>query len=386
MDRKGLLESQAPAATTAPSSATVAKTPPKTSTLGLVSLVLLIAAWVGQSEVSKFLQEGTGESYNSPYFITILNQSCMIIALPLNLFLLPWRDFCSPGAYLKAQGLSVRTVALHSSYLALVYCASTYFWFSALGRTAVNVAIASGLYNSSVVWVFLLSLACGMETFTTAKAIGVVLALVGVGLGSISSESPEAPTMNISSPSPSQSEPTFALLHSNSHHMQLGYIEVIGSAILYAVFEVLLNRVTNSAARRRNNGNQENGNQEVPLAVANIFSGGIGLVHLFCLTILLWPLDALGIEPFHWPTSAQWGLLWVNAGLGTLFNVSFCAALVLTTPLFVSVSCLMTIPLAACVDLLRGQANFTGLQIGGMLLICVGFFCFLGLCGKRKMR
>ena len=192
--------------------------------------------------------------------------------------------------------------------------------------------------------------------------------------------------MNISSPSPSQSEPTFALLHSNSHHMQLGYIEVIGSAILYAVFEVLLNRVTNSAARRRNNGNQENGNQEVPLAVANIFSGGIGLVHLFCLTILLWPLDALGIEPFHWPTSAQWGLLWVNAGLGTLFNVSFCAALVLTTPLFVSVSCLMTIPLAACVDLLRGQANFTGLQIGGMLLICVGFFCFLGLCGKRKMR
>jgi drug/metabolite transporter (DMT)-like permease len=349
----------------------------KTSPLGLASLFVLIISWVGQSEVSKFLQKPGGAAYNAPFFITVLNQSCMVVALSLNFFLLPRRDVCSPGAYLKAHGLSVRTVALHSLYLAAVYCSSTYFWFRALGRAAVNVAIASGLYNSSVVWVFLLSLACRMEAFSIPKAVGVVLALAGVGMGSVSSGSAAGPSHNVSSPSPLQSPSMSVPYESSISHMQLGYVEVVGSAMLYAVFEVLLNRVTNAAG-----GNKATA--KVPLAVANFFTGGVGLVHIFCLSLLLWPMDALAIEPFNWPTPDQWGLLWINAGLGTLFNVSFCTALVMTTPLFVSVSCLLTIPMSACVDLFYGQANFTGLQVGGMLLICAGFLCFLGLCGENE--
>jgi drug/metabolite transporter (DMT)-like permease len=358
-----------------------------TSTLGLAALVCLVVAWVGQSELSQFLQAARGSGYNAPYFITVLNQSMMVWAVCLNLFLLPRGDFLAPDAYLRRHGLSVRAVLLHSLYLAVVYCGSTYLWFSALGRKAVNVSIASGIYNSSVVWVFLLSLACRMETFTLPKAAGVVLALVGVGLGSVSSSSSSPPPGVPVSPSPSPAAnatspapttPSWAASPA-TYGVQLGYIEVIGSAMLYSLFEVLLNLVTNAATRRVGNGGQE-----VPLAVANLFTGAVGLVHLLGLSLLLWPMDTLGVEPFRWPTSEQWGLLWFNAGLGTLFNVSFCAALVLTSPLFVSVSCLLTIPLAAGVDVVRGRAHFTALQVAGMAAICAGFLCFVGLCGRGK--
>eukprot|EP00946_MAST-07B_sp_MAST-7B-sp1_P001927 g1927.t1 len=360
------------------------RTGKRTSMLGVASLAVLIAAWVGQSEVSKFLQEGAGAAYNAPYFITVLNQSMMVLAVPLNLFLLPRRDVFFPGAYLSKFGLSVRAIALHSTYLAIVYCASTYFWFGSLGRKSVNVAIASGLYNSSVVWVFLLSLACGMEKFSALKAVGVATALAGVSAGSISTASAAASSNVSSSPSPSP----FSHLRSagnsplhQSFNIQIGYVEVVGSAMLYAVFEVLLNRVTNRAVAKHAEGGVV---PDVPLAVANFFTAGVGFVHLFFLSLMLWPMDALGIEPFVWPTPEQWGLLWINAGLGTLFNISFCAALVLMSPLLVSISCLLTIPLAACVDLIRGQADFTGLQIVGMFLICAGFLCFLGICQQKR--
>ena len=199
-------------------------------------LAVLIAAWVGQSEAPKFLQEGA-VCVQRPYFITVLNQSMMVLAVPLNLFLLPRRDVFFPGAYLSKFGLSVRAIALHSTYLAIVYCASTYFWFGSLGRKSVNVAIASGLYNSSVVWVFLLSLACGMEKFSALKAVGVATALAGVARGPFQQHRLPLPPMCVSpSPSPFSHLRSAATRLFTGFNIQIGYVEVVGSAMLYAVF------------------------------------------------------------------------------------------------------------------------------------------------------
>lgn len=62
-------------------------------------------------------------------------------------------------------------------------------------------------------------------------------------------------------------------------------------------------------------------------------------------------MDKLGWEVFELPSAPQWRMLLLNAGMGTLFNVSFVAAVSLLSPTLVSVSCLLTVPIAAMADL-----------------------------------
>ena len=334
---------------------------------GTLALITLIFAWVAQSEVSKSLQHGSAsiEPYNKPYFITILNQSMMVVAFALNIFFLPRSQLCSPSTYLRANGLSSKRVCISSICLAFLYCASTFLWFTSMGKNTVSVSIASGIYNSSVVWVFLLSLLFRIESFSYLKGSGVFLAIFGVALASIKSSS-----------------------SSGGDHLtfQIGYLEVVGSAMLYALFEVVLKLVTNAAQNRA--GTED---EAVPIGIANVFTGTIGLCHLFILSLLLWPLNNLGWEIFEWPSKNQWGMLWLNAGMGTLFNCSFVASIALMSPTLVSVSCLLTIPIAAVTDLCLNQyrtkdehVTFTAINIIGLCLICSGFLAFTGTCGKKR--
>ena len=67
-----------------------------------------------------------------------------------------------------------------------------------------------------------------------------------------------------------------------------------------------------------------------------------------------------------------------NAFLGTMYNVSFMAALaLLPSPVFVSVAGLMTIPLSALSDYLLHGTTLGALQITGVALIVFGFGMFL---------
>ena len=387
----------------ATSTTTTTPPPKQRMTAGSIALISLIFAWVSQAELSKSLQHGSAtiKPYNKPFFITILNQSMMVVAFGLNVFFLPKTQLCSPSKYLKDHGLSIRKVAMSGSFLAVIYCASTYFWFTSIGKNTVSVSVASGIYNSSVVWVFLLSLIFKIETFTIPKAIGVVLAIVGVALSSTSSSSTSPPSLSPSSSSPSSSPSPFTWSVSSSSPSSLpapssmvfnvGYIEVIGSAMLYALFEVVLKLITNAALHRRNKNTIGSKEEEVPIGIANIFTGTIGLAHLFLLSFLFIPFNAFGWEIFEWPSSSQWGLLWLNAGMGTMFNVSFVAAIALMSPTLVSVSCLLTIPIAAITDLILNNyraedqhVSFTSIKIVGLCCICLGFLAFVGICGQEK--
>ena len=377
---------------------------------GTLALIFLIFAWVVQAEVSKSLQHGSKDvqPYNKPFFISMLNQSCMVSAFLLNGFFLTRKEFCSLPTYLANNGLSVYTVSIRCVQLGFIYCASTFLWFSSLGHNSISVSIASGIYNSSVVWVFLLGIFFRLESFTWAKGGGVLLAIVGVALSSITSSSHSAlPSANSSSPSsslplpssPSSSSPSSSLplpsspssvLRLQKQHQgftfQFDYLQVVGSAMLYACFEVLLKLVTNAAQHKAGRSKH----QDVPMAIANIFTGGVGVVHLFVLSWLFWPLNHFGWETFEWPSSAQWHGLVLNAGMGTIFNISFVASITLMSPALVSVSCLLTIPIAAITDLLLNasrdqseQVRFTAVNVIGLCLICSGFVAFTVHCGKK---
>ena len=238
---------------------------------GTLSLILLIVAWVGQAEISKSLQHGssTHAKYNKPFFITILNQSMMTFGFLFNLFFLTKKEFVHPVQYLHQHGLRLNYFVQRCVVLGTVYCSSTYFWFKSMGDPSTSVSISSGIYNSSVVWVFLLSLLFRLETFAWLKLLGVVFAVVGVCLSSVSSAS--SPSL---APSPaSTSLATLASLSSTTLTFQFGYLMVAGSAFLYATFEVFLKLTTNASQLRA-----RLKIDEVPIGVANMFTG-----ELFCL-------------------------------------------------------------------------------------------------------
>jgi hypothetical protein len=358
-------------------------------TAGTLALVCLIFAWVIQAEVSKSLQHGSAsvKPYNKPFFITILNQSLMVSAFFFNFLFLSREEVFSIKMYLVANGLSIYKVAVSCIQLGIVYCASTFLWFSSMGQKSVSVSIASGIYNSSVVWVFLLSLFFHLEFFSWLKSGGVILAIVGVVLSSITSTShslhPSNSTSNVTTTS-------FIVIQSSQIGsgvtFQLVYLEVVGSAMLYACFEVMLKLITNAAQKRAG----KNSGEDVPVGVANIFTGGVGLVHIFVLSFLFLPLNYFGWEIFEWPTIEQWKMLALNAGMGTMFNVSFVASIALMSPTLVSVSCLLTIPIAAIADLMLNssrdqseQVQFTITNIFGLCFICLGFIAFTVRCRKE---
>ena len=80
-------------------------------------------------------------------------------------------------------------------------------------------------------------------------------------------------------------------------------------------------------------------------------------------------MDKLGWEVFELPSAAQWRMLLLNAGMGTLFNVSFVAAVSLLSPTLVSVSCLLTVPIAAMADLLLNQYRDADEQVKKLNLV-----------------
>jgi len=239
---------------------------------GTLSLILLIVAWVGQAEISKSLQHGssTTKKYNKPFFITILNQSMMTFGFLFNIFFLTKKEFVHPIQYLHQHGLRLTYFVQRCVVLGTIYCSSTYFWFKSMGYPSTSVSISSGIYNSSVVWVFLLSLLFRLETFAWLKLLGVVFAVVGVCLSSVSS----VPSTSLA-PSPSSSLST---LSSTTLTFQFAYLMVAGSAFLYATFEVFLKLTTNASQLRA-----RLKIDEVPIGVANMFTGELFLNLCFSL-------------------------------------------------------------------------------------------------------
>ena len=132
------------------------------------------------------------------------------------------------------------------------------------------------------------------------------------------------------------------------------------AAVLYGLWEVLYKKygVKDSTP---------------PLLLCFIL-GSYGLAHLFVFWVFFIPFNYFGWEPFRFPSTGQFQLIAFNAFLGTMYNVSFMAALaLLPSPVFVSVAGLMTIPLSALSDYLLHGTTLGALQITGVALIVFGF-------------
>lgn len=227
--------------------------------------------------------------------------------------------------------------------LSTLYLICDYLWYLALAHT--SVAIATSIYNSSCVFIYVFSCLFLKEPLVWKKSIGVASTVAGVFLVSMSHSIGTEKNENESS------------LEAN--------VIVLISTMAYATYEI----TTNVVLSKMNKAPQ----------VVNIVSACMGLCSLVfwiggSFLINQIPETWLFHEPFEWPTTQDLPILFINAGFAFIFNLCLMFSLIYTSPLTVAVACVTTIPLSAILDWILYHDPLTLEQFFGSCFILIGFF------------
>ncbi|KAM0787504.1 hypothetical protein ACM66B_003576 [Microbotryomycetes sp. NB124-2] len=258
--------------------------------------------------------------------------------------------------------LTVRQTAA----VALMFCALWFFANWSMNASLAYTSVSSTTILSSMSGLFTLAVgSCvGVETVTVHKAASVVLSIFGVFL--ISRGDAGAPASN---GVPSNGDDViFAATATAAAAPKavLGDLLALLSALAYAVYVVLLKVRIKTEAR----------------VSMTLFFGFVGLFNI----LLIWPagfvLHFLAIETWEWPRG---GRLWLNIGLNAMItfvsDAIYVRAMLMTSPLAVTLGISLTIPLALAGDLYRGTSLSWQVVLGGALVL--GSFVANGLLDYR---
>ncbi|CAI7608591.1 unnamed protein product [Penicillium discolor] len=214
---------------------------------------------------------------------------------------------------LKATAkLSIQFCLLWANYFAMG-CLQ----FTTVGSTTI-------LTSTSGVWTMVFGALLRVEKFTMRKFMGVMASLIGIILIS---------RVDLSKPDTGDAtdggEGSFP--HKSSGEIALGDAMAAFSAILYGLYTVVMKKQVGDESR-----------VNMPL-----FFGLVGFFNI----IFLWPgffiMHWTGLEPFSLPeTSRVWSIILTNAFASFVSDIAWAYAMLLTTPLIVTVGLSMTIPLS----------------------------------------
>ncbi|GAA5849427.1 hypothetical protein JCM8547_000444 [Rhodosporidiobolus lusitaniae] len=235
-----------------------------------------------------------------------------------------------------------------TAHLALLFCG---LWFCAnwaMNASLGFTSVSSTTILSSMSGFFTLAAgACaGVESFTAGKLLSVFLSVTGVVVVSLSdSKLPTPPSLDPSldpSSTPAYSAPL------------LGDALALLSAVAYAAYVLLLK------VRIRN---------ETRVSMTLFF----GFVGLWCIVLfppLGWFLHMIGVETFEFPHGkALWGGLAVNAAITFVSDALYLRAMLLTSPLAVTLGLSLSIPLAVAGDIYRSAPLSISSLLGAVFVL-----------------
>ncbi|KAJ5945800.1 hypothetical protein N7454_002639 [Penicillium verhagenii] len=343
-------------------------------TLGIWLLLLVVVLWT----TSNFLGSTifADNTYAKPFFVTYLNTS--LFTLPLFTILLSrtfglWRanklervdsfrgwlhhmdsaDSASPdevrvlrrvsvddeargsgdydGAqYLpKGQGehekLGLKETAKLSFQFCLLWFTANYFAMACLQYTTVGSTTI--LTSTSGVWTLIFGACLRVEKFTARKALGVLASLVGIIL--ISRVDLSKSDTDTTSPTADNGSGTFP--HKTPAEIALGDAMAAFSSVIYGVYTIVMKKQVGDESRVN----------------MSLFFGLVGFFNF----IMMWPgffiLHWTGVELFSFPeTRRVWTIVLVNSLASFLSDIAWAYAMLLTTPLVVTVGLSLTIPLS----------------------------------------
>jgi solute carrier family 35, member F5 len=226
--------------------------------------------------------------------------------------------------------LSLKETAKLSLSFSLLWFCANYFAIACLEYTTVGSATI--LTSTSSIWTLLVGTFAGVERFTVKKLIGVLASLVGIVLIS---------SIDVYG-SDSDDRGTFP--HKSAREIAIGDTIAFISAVIYGFYAVVLKKRIGDETR-----------VNMPL-----FFGFVGAFNIF----MMWPgfiiLHFTNIERFALPPTGHVLLIILVNSLSSVFS-DFCwaFAMLLTSPLIVTVGLSLTIPLS-----LVGQMILNGMYTG----------------------
>ncbi|KAL7802302.1 hypothetical protein V8C44DRAFT_345262 [Trichoderma aethiopicum] len=242
------------------------------------------------------------------------------------------------------EKLGFRETAVLSLEFCMLWFMANYLASACLEHT--SVASVTILTSTSSVWTLVFGSLFGVETFSLRKLIGVVASLAGIVLISMVDLSGESDENRGSFP------------HKTPAQIALGDAMAFLSAVVYGIYVTVM---------KRRVGDEDKVNMQ-------LFFGLVGLFNLALLWPLFFILHWTGIEPFELPPTSQiWAIIIINAVASFVSDISWALAMLLTTPLVVTVGLSLTIPLSLVGEMVQYQQYSSFVYWIGAAVVFVSF-------------
>ncbi|UKZ93806.1 uncharacterized protein TrAFT101_008714 [Trichoderma asperellum] len=242
------------------------------------------------------------------------------------------------------EKLGFRETAILSLEFCILWFLANYLSSACLQYT--SVASVTILTSTSSVWTLVFGAIFGVETFSMRKLIGVLASLTGVALISMVDLSGKSDENRGSFP------------HKTPGQIALGDTMAFMSAVLYGIYVTVM---------KRRVGNEDKVNMQ-------LFFGLVGVFNLSLLWPLFFVLHWTGMEPFELPPTSQiWTIVIVNAVASFVSDLCWALAMLLTTPLVVTVGLSLTIPLSLIGEIFQYQQYSSFIYWIGAAVVFVSF-------------
>ncbi|KAL0944034.1 vacuolar membrane protein [Colletotrichum truncatum] len=244
----------------------------------------------------------------------------------------------------KVEQLTFRETAIISLEFCMLWFFANYFASACLEYTSVGSVTI--LNSTSSVWTLVFCALMKVEGFTMRKFIGVLASLTGIVLIS---------TVDLSG---SSDENRGSFPHKTTAQIAIGDLMAFVSAIIYGLYVTVM---------KRRVGNEDRVN--MPL-----FFGLVGLFNL----VFLWPvffiLHFTGLEPFQLPPTGKiWTIVIANSLSSFVSDMSWAYAMLLTTPLVVTVGLSLTIPLSLIGEMIQYSQYSSWVYWVGAAVVLISF-------------
>lgn len=241
--------------------------------------------------------------------------------------------------------LSVRDTAILSLEFCLLWYIANYFVAACLSYT--SVASSTILTSTSSIWTLAFGALFRVEKFSVRKLAGVVASLAGIVLIS---------SIDLGSGDNDNNRGNFP--HKSRKEIAIGDAMAFFSAVMYGIYAIVM---------KKRIGNEDRVN--MPL-----FFGMVGFFNV----LFLWPgfliLHYSGVEIFELPpTRKVWTIVLLNSISSFISDYCWAYAMLLTTPLVVTVGLSMTIPLSLIGQMVLSDQYSSGLYWIGALIVLLSF-------------
>ncbi|KAF1994322.1 hypothetical protein P154DRAFT_32601 [Amniculicola lignicola CBS 123094] len=243
-----------------------------------------------------------------------------------------------------SEGLTLYETARLSLEFCFLWFLANYFAAACLEYT--TVASATILSSTSSIWTLLCGSILRVERFTWRKLVGVLASLAGIALIS---------TIDVSGDS-DENRGTFP--HKSPRELAIGDTMAFISAVMYGFYAVFMKKRIGDESR-----------VNMPL-----FFGLVGISNV----VLLWPglviLHFMGIEPFQLPpTNRILTIVLVNSASSLVSDYCWAYAMLLTSPLIVTVGLSLTIPLSLVGQMVLDSQYSSAWYWVGAAVVCAAF-------------